>query len=104
MIRLNDKIVNKKNSTIHIVEHMETVSGINVIYTTDSKCFPISEIHLASDVELIVNQFFKPFKENEAFECYEKIFLELSKNNKRKMKNKFKFMTLLKKCICLSSR
>lgn len=59
-----DKIINNKTKTTHTVEHIESVDGCIVVYTLDSKCFPIEVITILKknyDIgveELFVEKFF----------------------------------------------
>jgi hypothetical protein len=48
----NYKIKSLKYGTFHIVDDIEVIDGVTVVYTEDSKCFPVYEVEK-----------FNPFKE-----------------------------------------
>jgi len=59
-ITKGSKIQNNKFKTIHIVEHVETINDLTLVYTEDIKCFPISEVTYFSTInEKLCNLFKK---------------------------------------------
>ena len=56
-----DKIYSKTSNSVHIVEEVETISDITVVFTEDSKCFPLSEVekHLDSFLAYYFSKLFK---------------------------------------------
>ena len=44
MIVIGTQIKNKKANTIHVVDGIEVINHETLVFTTDLKCFPISEI------------------------------------------------------------
>lgn len=43
-----DKIYNKKTSTFHNIDIIESFESETVVFTTDSKCFPLAEVCVMS--------------------------------------------------------
>ena len=59
-ITKGSKIQSNKFKTIHIVEHVETVDDLTLVYTEDIKCFPMSEVTYFSTInEKLCNLFKK---------------------------------------------
>ena len=59
-ITKGSKIQSNKFKTIHIVEHVETIDDLTLVYTEDIKCFPIIEVTYFSTInEKLCNLFKK---------------------------------------------
>lgn len=53
---IGDKIRFIKKNSIHLIESIETIANQTVIFTEDSKCFPVEEITINYDS--FVSEFF----------------------------------------------
>jgi hypothetical protein len=61
MIRIGDRIKNKKTNTIHIVESIDRFDETILVFTKDIKYIPINDIEIVS--ESVISKFFiKLFK------------------------------------------
>lgn len=56
MITPGSKIINKKTKTLHIVDSIEVIDGITLIFTEDIMCFPIEFCYEFTDYETDVKK------------------------------------------------
>jgi hypothetical protein len=62
----NDKIKSLKYGTFHIVDEIEVIDGVTVVYTKDSKCFPLYEITKFNPFKEFINYHEKKSKGKES--------------------------------------
>ena len=65
-ITKGSKIQSNKFKTIHIVEHVEIIDDLTLVYTEDIKCFPITEVELVVPLsKKLCNLFYSWVSSNE---------------------------------------
>ena len=82
-----DKIYSKTSKSVHIVEEVETICDITVVFTEDSKCFPLSDVEKHSD-SFLSYYFLKVFRKEVVIEEEEQKAIEILR--------KFPLVTIVK--------